>query len=355
MASSKVKLTKKKQKWAQSRKDVTLKGSALYYNASLQEKYNRKIQRLVTQMTSQVTKEIIKFFNGEIADSFFESQDEMMALDAGERSHNYQTLKAKKEYDKRQNPQKYVKKDVKSDKNIGSQARILMNKLETTFTKLFNDNAKDLAESMMSDTEKTSKANLHSSLKQLTGGLSLNTGVVPKGMEQIVPALVAENVSYIKSIPQEYFKNVTGAVMRSITNGEGLASLVPDIEKTIKNADRSVNKIPRKKNDGKLDDYNRQVKRRANNIALDQTRKAYSSINKQKLMNAGVKKFEWIHSFGGAHPRASHIKIDGKIFSFENVTKEQAALGVPEDDRGLPGVPINCKCVFKPIIDFDEL
>jgi uncharacterized protein with gpF-like domain len=94
--------------------------------------------------------------------------------------------------------------------------------------------------------------------------------------------------------------------------------------------------------------------RRARNIALDQTRKAYNSIGKLKMQRLGVKQFQWIHSGGGQFPRESHVKISGQIFSFENVEKEQAALGVPEADRGIPGYPVNCRCVMKPVIVFDS-
>ena len=66
----------------------------------------------------------------------------------------------------------------------------------------------------------------------------------------------------IKSIPEQYFKDVTGSVMRSITTGNGLADLVPEIKK-----------------------YDGQTERRAKLLALDQTRKAYNSINKQRMQS----------------------------------------------------------------------
>jgi uncharacterized protein with gpF-like domain len=286
-------LTPTKQKWSKNRKTI-LRGTKLNYNVAQQERYVKVLRKLVLQMTRETKKEITALFDKSFSKQFFKKQKIMAAM----------------------------------DDSIASQARILMNALTKKFTALFNYRASALAQTMIEGATATSKTTLHRSLEQLSGGLSLKTGVVSKGMEEVSKALIAENVSLITSIPEQYFKDVTGSVMRSITTGRGLADLIPAIEK-----------------------YDGITERRAKNIALDQTRKAYNSINAQRLVSLGVKKFEWLHSFGGQKPRQSHIKIDGHIFSFENLYAEQTALGVPEADRGLPGVAIYCKCSLNPVID----
>lgn len=289
-------LTKSKRKWAANR-NVTLRGLGLNYNISQQIKYKKAILKLVRQMTDETHKQVKRLFNGEIADKYFEKQKEISAMDA----------------------------------SIASNAKKLMNFLTAKFQQLFDLKSTVLAQQMIDDSAAISKSNLHQSLKQLSGGLSLKTGVVPAGMEEVAKALIAENVSLIKSIPQQYFKDVTGSVMRSITTGRGLADLIPEIKK-----------------------YNGQTDRRAKNLALDQTRKAYNSINKQRMQKIGVKQFEWVHSGGGQKPRKSHLKIDGTIFNFENLEAQQAALGVPKEDQGIPGYPINCRCTILPVINFDD-
>jgi SPP1 gp7 family putative phage head morphogenesis protein len=291
-----IKLTKKRQKWVKNR-NVVLKGTALRYNAAQQTRYVNALERLVKQMTVTTKSQIMKLFKGEISKDFFKQQEQASAMDI----------------------------------SLGSQAKILMNGLLSTFRQLFSKRANILAPRMVNGAEQTSTTSLHSSLGELTAGLSLKTSVVPKGLEDVATAIIAENVSLIKSIPEEYFNQVTGSVMRSITTGRGLADLVPEIQK-----------------------YEGMTHRRARNIALDQTRKAYNSIGKLKMQRLGVKQFQWIHSGGGQFPRESHVKISGQIFSFENVEKEQAALGVPEADRGIPGYPVNCRCVMKPVIVFDS-
>ena len=288
-------LTEKRANWAKNR-DTVLKGSKLAYNAAQQERYVAALELLVRQMAKETKKQLMRLFKGEISDDFFESQQKLTAMDA----------------------------------SLASQARILLNSLSRTFEAFFNLKATSLAKTMVEGATKTSASTVQESLKKLSGGLTLKTSVVSSGQEEVSTALISENVNLIKSIPQEYLKDVTGSVMRSITTGRGIADLIPDLEK-----------------------YEGITSRRAKNIALDQTRKAYNSINRQKLLNNNVKQFEWGHSGGSLHPRESHIKIAGKIFSFENIEAEQAALGVPESDRGLPGEPINCKCYMRPIIVFE--
>ncbi len=289
-------LTRKKRQWAKNR-DVTLRGKRLNYNAAIQGRYVRALKNLVTEMTRQTNQQVIALFKGKTGKQFFAEQKEITAMDA----------------------------------SLSSQARILLNKLSKKFEKLFNFKSIMLAEWMTEQTAKVSKTSLHGSLEQLTGGLSLKTGIVTEGTEEVSKAIIAENVSLIKSIPEQYFNDVTGSVMRSITTGQGLADLIPDLKK-----------------------YEGQTERRAKNLALDQTRKAYNSINKQRLVSLNVKQFEWIHSGGGQKPRKSHLMLDGKTFSFENLRQEQIKLGVPESDLGIPGEAINCRCTILPIIQFED-
>ena len=289
-------LTKKRSKWIENR-NVALHGTRLAYNAALQSRYERSLKNLTKQMTLLVKKKLIDLFEGRIAEEYFEQQEMAAAMDA----------------------------------SIASKAKQLLAKLLAKFDQLFSFSASVLSTRMIEETKKSSEKSLHVSLKQLSGGLSLKTSVVPEGMEDVSRALIAENVSLIKSIPQQYFKDITGSVMRSITTGNGLADLVPDLRK-----------------------YSGQSERRVKNLALDQTRKAYNSINKERMQSVNVKQFEWVHSGGGQKPRASHMKISGTIFSFENLEKEQAALGVPEADQGIPGYPINCRCTMIPVIKFED-
>jgi SPP1 gp7 family putative phage head morphogenesis protein len=285
----KVRLSPERQAWV-GKQEITLKGLPLFYNVKVQRNYEKRLQRLVGEMTFQTSRELIKLFK---MDHTFDAREE--------------------------------------NKTISTKAKGLLATLTERFLKIFNATAYTMADMMVEESLAVSKTALHASLERLTGGLSLNTGVVSKGLETVAQSLIAENVSLIKSIPQEYLKDVSGAVYRSITSGNGLVDLIPEIEK-----------------------YDGMTERRAKNIALDQTRKAYSAINRERMKSLGIKKFEWLHSGGGAHPRPSHVAMDGNIYSFDDLPIINKDNPTESPVRGIPGQAPNCKCVMVAVFDFEN-
>lgn len=282
-----ISLTKKRDLWASQRATAPVfKGEQLQVSAAAQVRYVRSLSSLTAQMTAQTTREIERLFKTDTAAAHFGQ-----------------------------------------DATIASQSRILLSSLSNKFTELFAKKARALAEGMVKDADKSSKTALHSSLQKLSGGMSLKTSVMNSNLTNIYKASVAENVSLIKSIPAEYLQKVEGAVMRSITTGNGLQDLVPALQQ-----------------------YEGQTHRRAKNIALDQTRKAYNSINKGRMQALGVEQFEWHHSGGGAHPREDHIEMDGEIYRFDTLPVIDERTG----ERGIPGQAPNCRCTMSPVFSFDK-
>lgn len=285
--TKKIRLTAKREAWAAKRSEApTFRGDPLQHNAAVAVRYVGALSGLTAQMTAQVKREVLRLFKTDAAASHF-----------GE------------------------------DATIASQSRMLMSSLGNRFNDLFAKKAKPLAENMVADADKSGTKALHASLQKLSGGMSLKTSLSNPTLNEITKAAVAENVSLIKSIAQEYLQKVEGAVMRSITTGSGLQDLVPALEQ-----------------------YEGQTHRRAKNIALDQTRKAYNSINRGRMEALGVRKFMWHHSGGGAHPREDHVDMDGEVFSFGNLPVIDARTG----ERGIPGQAPNCKCTMSPVFDFSK-
>lgn len=281
---SKTLLTKKRQLWAEERhKTHAFRGKPLNYNASIQDRYIRELNALVVQMTKQSVREIEKLFKAEMPNT---------ALDA----------------------------------SISSQARILTNQLKAKFESLFGRKARLFAERMVKAEDRASKATLYSSLKEMSGGLSLKTDVTTGVLKDVIKASITENVSLITNIATEYIDQITGATMRAITTGGGLPAIR---EELMKREGMTV--------------------RRAKNIALDQTRKAYSSINRVRMEAIGVKKFEWVHSGGGQEPRKLHQEMNGNIYSFDNPPIIDENTG----ERGFPGQLVNCRCTLIPVIEFE--
>lgn len=265
-----------------------VEGPALQYNFSVQDRYTKALVSLVKQMTRQTQREIILNFHRPAAKEYF-AQDE----------------------------------------SVASSSRILTNELRNKFTQLFSRKAKGLAEKMLADSDKASNGALHASLQKLSGGLSLGTRAMTSTMEEVMKASVAENVSLIKSIPAQYFTDIEGAVMRSITTGNGLADLVPFF--------KSHETITLK---------------RARLIAGDQTRKAYANITATKLKDTGITKYKWIHSSAAQEPRPLHVQLNGTIQSLDDPPIIQYAKGRQPQIRGKPGDLIHCTCIMAPVVDF---
>ncbi len=283
-----VQLTRKRRDWATARKEApTFKGTKLAVPAGVQARYAAQLDRLTRQMTEECTRRIKRLFESETGSAHFAQ-----------------------------------------DATISSQSRILLNALRGKFETLFAQHARSMAEQMVNGAGAASKSAMHSSLQALSGGMSLKVPPLRAGsnLDNIYKASVTENVNLIKSIPSQYLKDVEGSTMRSITTGNGLQDLVPALEK-----------------------YEGQTHRRAKNIAMDQTRKAYNSINKGRMQAVGVKKFQWNHSGGSDQPREDHIEMDGNVYSFDDLPVIDERSG----ERGIPGQAINCRCTMTPVFDFE--
>lgn len=210
--------------------------------------------------------------------------------------------------------------------SMASQARILTNALAKRFIALFNKLAPEIAGRFVHGVNTHSASNLKGSLKTVSGGFTLKTDVINGKVADILKASVAENVALIKSIPQQYFKDIQGAIMRGITQGEGSKTVFDKVTHT-----------------GAVTD------RRAELIARDQTSKTTSALNGARMEQLGIKQFEWLHSGGGNEPRPLHLnELDGNIYSLDDPPVIDEKTGV----RGLPGYLINCGCRMRPVIKF---
>lgn len=203
----------------------------------------------------------------------------------------------------------------------------LLVELGRRFRELFDKRAQPLAEAMADGATASSTTAMGASLEKLSGGMRINTTANSARIDELRKVAVQENVSLIKSVADEYLGKVEQSVMRSITTGAGVGELADTI--------------------GSLGDM---TERRAELVALDQTRKVYNNVNKSRMQDIGIKKFEWIHSGGGAHPRELHQRYDGRVFRFDDLPIIDERTG----ERGIPGQAVNCRCTMTPVFDLDD-
>lgn len=223
--------------------------------------------------------------------------------------------------------------EIVFDESISSQARIALNQLYKKYSDKFSQKAKDLAKSLLKKTNKYSNNQINTALKAMLGAAAkdfiLKGAAISPEKSEIMKALLFENVSLIRSIPNEYFKQITGSVARSIENGEGIKQLVKE-----------------------LNSYGAKTNRRAQLIAQDQTRKAYNAINLRNFQENGIKKFRWLHSGGSREPRKYHKDVlNGEIFDIDK--------GAPNESGKTPayiypGQEPYCKCIMQAVLDFED-
>ena len=285
-------LSKKRKQWIQGR-TTSLKGQPLRHNIQCEARYAKRLQKLSERMADDVKREVLKLLDCPDSKDYFGT-----------------------------------------DASIASQARILLNGLTGKYNQAFKDLAKPAAKQMIRGINQASKSGLFSSLQKMTGGMSIKTDLMTEDLSEVMKATMVENDDLIQSLSTDYMKKIRGDVIRSITTPEagGFTQLRKRIAQT-------------------LDREKGQVMRRANNIALDQTRKAYNNLNLGRMKAVGVNQFEWVHSRGGQRPRDYHLKVlDGNIYN----TDDPPIIDPDTGERGFPGQLIHCRCTLLPVISFDD-
>lgn len=278
----KVPLTRRRRLEAERSGQTVFYGKPLTVNAAVRERYTKALVRITDQMTDATEK----------------------AFRALTRDYSTDAM----------------------DASPTSQARILTNALASRFAAFFARIAPGLAATMTANVSRATKANLHSSLSEMSGGLSLKTSVVTGQVAEVTKATITANVALIKSIPKQYFEKIEGEVFRSIQQGQGLKDVITKIE-----------------------EIGVSTKKRAEFIAQDQTSKATTALNVARMKALGVEEFEWLHSRGAKEPRPLHIHVlNGKIYSLSDPPIIDEKTG----ERGYPGQLIKCGCRMIPVIKF---
>ena len=175
-------------------------------------------------------------------------------------------------------------------------------------------------------TEEHSRREVGKSFKRVLG-IDVNNLVTTPAIRNQFSSFVKENVSLIKTIPDQYFARIEQVVHRGAATGRPTKAIAADIQ--------NVYGI---------------TKNRAKLIARDQVAKFNGTLTQVRQTDLGISKYTWSTSLdervrgnpSGLYPKArpSHYVREGKTFSWDDP---------PED--GHPGEPINCRCVAIAVFD----
>lgn len=176
---------------------------------------------------------------------------------------------------------------------------------------------------------KTDNLNRERVIQQLNQRLGVDIPLMfaREGIEPIVKANIAKNATLIKSIPEEFVKNIESIIYSGVSTG----STYKSIENQIKGVDGITTVF------GKLDN-------RVKLIARNEVSSINGQINKTRMQNIGITKFEWVTA-GDERVRDSHAQLDGQVFDWNNP---------PTNERGekiIPGSDFNCRCQSIAVIE----
>lgn len=187
--------------------------------------------------------------------------------------------------------------------------------------KKFDNMAEKIATKFAESGRKATDSSFQSALKD--AGWAVKFQVTPV-MRDAMNATIVENVSLIKSIPQQYLTDVQGTVMRGFTQGRDLQAISDELQQRY-----GV------------------TKRRAALIARDQSSKLTATVTQARRVELGLFDAVWVHSSAGKEPRPSHVKAGKEKQQFD-VRKGLLLDG----EYLLPGQAINCRCSSRTILPF---
>ena len=217
-------------------------------------------------------------------------------------------------------------------------------KLDRKWQDRFKEYAKNNSPKMIQKVLKQSDVQLKETLKDWFAEkrFMLFDKEIPTALRQVLRASIEENVMYISDLPVKYAGRVRGAVYRAVTGGGTLKDLQVSLRK-----------------------YAGMTARRAKLVATDQINKAFVNISAQRMKQAGITKYMWVHTNAGKTHRPYHKRkwdgvsgkknghpngLNGFIFDMAH----QPIIDEKSGETGLPGQLPYCHCKLAPVIVFDD-
>jgi SPP1 gp7 family putative phage head morphogenesis protein len=134
-------------------------------------------------------------------------------------------------------------------------------------------------------------------------------------LTRVLQAFATENAALITSVPQKYFSEIESTTLQALRTG----TRAEDIQ-------------------GLYEDRYGVSESRARLIARDQVGKLNGQMNKVRQGELGVTRFTWRTS-EDERVREEHAALDGTEWSWDDPPGE-----------GIPGEPINCRCLGEPVL-----
>lgn len=212
-----------------------------------------------------------------------------------------------------------IYQDDDSNDSVADQLKASMQYLEVQLESGLNDvTLESWVKQFIQDVDKWS----YNGLKVQIGPKGIDPISSDRFLRQYTQSKIAENVSRITTLHDQYAQQVESTVFNGVTKGQGTSEIAKQIAK-IDNATQAHAEL----------------------IARDQTGSILGQINAHRQQEAGADYYIW-QSMEDSRVRDSHQELDQTLQRY----------GDPDGGDGgmVPGEPIRCRCVALPVFA-DEL
>lgn len=193
--------------------------------------------------------------------------------------------------------------------------------LRKRWERYFASMARKLATDVVEAAYKSNKAAWQGQVRRQGFDIPLQLSAAQR---TIMDVKVADNVSLIRSIPEQYFTKIEGDVSRGFLAGRDLEAIAAELRATGESTTKRVALIAR-----------------------DQSNKLTAQMNSARQRELGVRYAYWKHSTVDKDPRVNHLRASRDKWIFDT------QVGIDFGDSAgfsLPGTPINCRCGSRSII-----
>lgn len=224
----------------------------------------------------------------------------------------------------RQNEERITGDAKPKSKVPGVWMQWALRRLQSYWLKRFKEQAEKFARWFVHKNQWFSATQYKSALKAMGATVKLKPS---RATNDVVSALIEQNVSLIKSIHSRYFAEVTELVQRSVVMGRDVDFLRDELKGRFAMTDR-----------------------RAKLIARDQNNKAFQAIKRSEADDLGITEAVWVHVPGSKSSRETHMRFNGKRFNIHE--------GLYDSDvhrKVVPGELISCNCTQRLVLpDFGD-
>ncbi len=186
--------------------------------------------------------------------------------------------------------------------------------------------AKNTSAQMVAKVGANNKRRFNKTVEKVVG-VDLGSVVRSEGLEDFVELSINKNVSLIKSLPEEYLKQVETIVNNGVISGERYSSIA-------------------KKINAKVGSANSKLANRIKTIARNEVQTINSQISLRRNEALGIKKGIFDTS-DDERVRKCHAELDGVEYDLKKGAWSKTCQKFIQ-----PGITdINCRCSFRPVIE----